>query len=127
MITLTARNDAASVNEYATVSGNVIAGDGHGGVADTGFGPTVEVTDVVGGAVGAQRLSAAMGPSRSTRTGATAYVADHAEPLAVDAVVEDVFTYTASGRNRQRHGDPDRQQCHRRGDRNFGCKSPTRE
>ncbi|MEZ5827275.1 MAG: M10 family metallopeptidase C-terminal domain-containing protein [Hyphomicrobiales bacterium] len=73
----------------------MIAGDGHGGVADTGFGPTVEVTDVVGGAVGTA-LVGGHGTLTLNADGSYTYVADHAEPLAVGAVVEDVFTYTAS-------------------------------
>jgi VCBS repeat-containing protein len=89
-----AKEDRASVNQYGTISGNVILGDPGGGVADTDpdVGDSLTVLQVQGASVG-QAIVGAYGVLTLSAAGAYTYVADDGKPIAAGTVVEDVFDY----------------------------------
>ncbi len=90
-----ARNDFASVIEYAAISGNVQVGTG----ADVDIdGDTLSVTNVAG--VGVANIGTTVSGRFGTLTlfpsGAYRYVADNAQSLAKGQSGVDLFTYTIS-------------------------------
>lgn len=89
-----ANDDRASVNQYGTISGNVILGDAGGDAADTDPDPGADLTvvELLGGTVG-QTLAGAYGVLTLSATGAYTYVANDARPIAAGTVVQDVFSY----------------------------------
>jgi VCBS repeat-containing protein len=102
-----ANSDTHAVVEYATTSGNVISGTTGGDVADTDSdGDTLTVTAITG-ANGAGTVGTALAGAKGTLTihadGSYSYAAEHTQPLAVGATVQDQFTYTVD----DGHGNTD--------------------
>ena len=92
----TANDDTHAVQEYAATSGNVITGTTGGDAADSDpNSDPLTVTAISGGTVGAAFLGA-KGTLTIHADGSYSYAANHAQPLAVGATVQDVFTYTVS-------------------------------
>jgi VCBS repeat-containing protein len=88
-----ANNDRAAVNQYATISGNVILGDAGGGVPDTDpDDDSLSVIEVQGTAVG-QAVAGTYGVLTLNASGSYTYTANDGQPIAAGTVVEDVFTY----------------------------------
>jgi VCBS repeat-containing protein len=87
-------DDTASVNQYGTISGNVILGDAGHGVADTDtdLGDILSVVQVQGANAG-QALAGAFGLLTLSASGGYTYVANDVQPIAAGTVVQDVFTY----------------------------------
>ncbi|WP_151719366.1 calcium-binding protein [Gemmobacter serpentinus] len=91
-----ARDDQASVAQFAKISGNVIAGPA--GADRDADGDALTVTGLQGGAPG-RALAGKFGTLTLQADGRYSYEADRAAPLAVGAKVTDRFTYSISDGN----------------------------
>ena len=89
----TAKDDSASVREYAAVTGNVIT-DKPGKDSDPD-GDALNVVKIDGGSVG-KALKGKLGTLTLNKDGSYSYTANRAEPLAVGETAKDTFTYTVS-------------------------------
>ena len=88
-------DDAASVNEYQTVIGNVITGVPGGGVDTDPGSATLHVTGIAGGTVETP-LAGTLGSLTIHGDGSYSYVANNAESLYAGIHGTDTFTYTVS-------------------------------